>query len=271
MTNPPENNTNTNALESDQEDSMALAGEYVLGVLDEPERQAFEARLATDITLKQALGFWAQHFGTWSAVGQNPIPNQALSPVLWQRIQSSLWPAVAAANVSAAPIKPSVQELTGLGHRGRVWLDTFWRVWAGFATACAVGLAVYVVQPILQPQVQQPRYVAVLKSPDKTAEWLIEALPNDTVRLYQLGQLPKAVAAQAQGKSLELWTKAGSNAPLTSLGLVQLGQPWVLPAKALPALQNNQLFAVSLEPPNGAPHGQPTGPVVFAGEALALQ
>lgn len=260
-----------------KEDDVALAGEYVLGLLNGPELQAFEGRLAADAALKQQVGFWAQHFGHWSAKGVMAEAGP-VSPLVWQRIQASLWSA-AGTNHGQVKVQSAVQ--VGASVPKAVGLRDFWRLWlgygAGFVTACAVGFAVYVVQPkFYAPSLQEaqhaaPRYVAVLKSPDKTAEWLIEALPNDTIRLYQLGQLPETTVSLAQGKSLELWTKAGADAPLTSLGLVELGKPWVLSAKALPALQNNQLFAVSLEPPNGAPHGQPTGPVVMAGETVALQ
>ena len=38
----------------------------------------------------------------------------------------------------------------------------------------------------------------------------------------------------------------------------------------LPALQPNQLFEITLEPPSGSPTGRPTGPIQYIGRAVKL-
>jgi anti-sigma-K factor RskA len=39
----------------------------------------------------------------------------------------------------------------------------------------------------------------------------------------------------------------------------------------LPALQDNQLFEITLEPAAGSPIGRPTGPVLYIGRAVLVR
>lgn len=42
------------------DDPQALAGEYVLGLLDEAEARALEARMVKDATLREAVAAWRE-------------------------------------------------------------------------------------------------------------------------------------------------------------------------------------------------------------------
>jgi anti-sigma-K factor RskA len=52
--------------------------------------------------------------------------------------------------------------------------------------------------------------------------------------------------------------------------LVRRGEPLRVRLDQLPALQPDQLFEITLEPPAGSPTGRPTGPIQFIGRAVKL-
>lgn len=82
--------------------------------------------------------------------------------------------------------------------------------------------------------------------------------------------VPIAAVQVPPDRALEFWTKAdGWSAPV-SLGLVKPGEPVRIPLDALPPLEPNQLFELTLEPATGSPIGRPTGPIQFIGRAVKM-
>lgn len=228
------------------------AGEYVLGVMPEGERSAFETRLNQDPELAREVRNWTEQFTRMAA---NIPAASAVNPAVWT-------------GVAARIQNPSARA-------GKAGLSGWWgRLVQGWAVAASVVAVVLSVQVLggAEPATGGARYVAIMKSPDNSTEWLVEAAPDNMVRIYQLGGSPvQGGAAGVQGKSLQLWTKGPSDATVRAVGLVELGKPWVLPAQALSGLTDQQLFAVSLEPAGGSPYAdKPTGPVVLAGKTVAL-
>jgi anti-sigma-K factor RskA len=74
-------------------------------------------------------------------------------------------------------------------------------------------------------------------------------------------------------RSIELWLiPRGANQRPHSLGLVQPGQPirLTIPPDLVGRIGPDATLAVSLEPPGGAPTGQPTGPVIASGKLTRL-
>ena len=51
------------------------------------------------------------------------------------------------------------------------------------------------------------------------------------------------------------------------VGLLNQLRSVALDLGRLPALRPDQAFAISIEPPEGSPTGQPTGPVILHGNA----
>ncbi|MFL6707805.1 MAG: anti-sigma factor domain-containing protein, partial [Massilia sp.] len=87
---------------------------------------------------------------------------------------------------------------------------------------------------------------------------------------HQVQLTPLATAAIPGDKSLQFWTKAEGWKGPVSLGLVKPGQTITIPLDALPNVQPNQLFELTLEPVNGSPLNKPTGPVQFIGRAVKV-
>lgn len=233
--------------ETQAEARIIEAGEYVLGVMTDAERFDFEQRLSQEPELALEVKNWTEHFAAMSQrLDQAPV-----NPQVWAKVDRSVGQANAA--TSASPL---------------AWL---WKGWAVAASAAVVVLGVQLLGAS-QGTNDAPRYVAVMKSPDKTTEWLVEAMADDTIRVYQIGNLPIEGNPANMGKTLQLWTKAPTDPAPTSLGLMEWGKPMVVRADKLPDLVEKQLFEVTLEPAGGSPLGnQPSGEIMFIGNAVALK
>ncbi|NYT79736.1 anti-sigma factor [Alcaligenaceae bacterium] len=236
------------------EATYELAGEYVLGTLSGQQRLDVEQRLAIEPSLQAAVQAWEARL----------LPLTALVPAVPP--SARLWPRIARSLDALAPTALPSRRVT------RSSWTSFWHslaLWRGLAatgfTAAALT-AVVLMGQVGQITPPETRFMVVLVAPDNKAPgWVVQASTNQHVEL-----IPLAVLDVPADKSLQFWTKADNwNAPV-SLGLVQPGQRITVPLDALPALQNNQLFELTLEPRAGSPTGRPTGPIQFIGRAVKV-
>lgn len=245
----------------DPNERTAEAGEYVLGTLNAAERQAFEAAMARDEGLRREAYAWQDRLLGLTRRLQ-PV---AVSPELWARIAARL---SGVSQVVATPARSGAAN-------DALWSSVqFWRWLSGGAVAAAVVMSVLLVRTLVAPpagveqaQVEAPRYLAVLQSPDKSATgWIVETVGTDAIRLVQVGE----GATIPAGKTMQFWTKPeGAQGP-TSLGLVKPGQVVVVPKGQLPGLAERTLFELTLEPAGGSPYNKPSGPILFVGKAVRL-
>ena len=245
-----------------------IAADYVLGTMSAASRLAVDERLAHDTALRQAVERWQEQLLPLAALAPPVEPTAQL----WQRIQASadlraqaLLPQAAAARltVTSAP--------TGL-HR---WWGSLqlWRALAGTDFAAAAVLAAVLVTRIgAAPNPLHPQYLVVLVAPqDKAPGWVVQASnPNghQQLSLIPLGEV--GAAGVPIEKTLQFWTKGADWKGPVSLGLVTPGQTLKIPLDALPPLQPNQLFELTLEPNGGSSTGKPTGPIQFIGRAVKV-
>lgn len=234
---------------AEQEERVAQAGEYVLGTLTGPQRQAFEARLSQEPDLLAEVYFWQDQLLGLSGRIEALSPH----PALWGRIEASLTTAKGAAPPEAA-------------NDSRWQSARFWRWTSALAVAASLLMATALVWRQQAPTLPEVRYLAVLQSPtDKSTGWVVEASARQ-LRLVPMGQ----TAAVPGGKALQFWTKAEGASGPTSLGLIKPGQVTVVPMDRLPQVGERQLFELTLEPETGSPIGKPTGPILFIGRAKLL-
>lgn len=245
----------------DPNERTAEAGEYVLGTLNAAERQAFEAAMASDEGLRREAYAWQDRLLGLTRRLQ-PV---AVSPELWARIAARL---SGVSQVVATPARSGAAN-------DALWSSVqFWRWLSGGAVAAAMVMSVLLVRTLVAPpagveqaQVEAPRYLAVLQSPDNAATgWIVETVGTDAIRLVQVGE----GAAIPQGKTMQFWTKPEGAAGPTSLGLVKPGQVVVVPKGQLPGLADRTLFELTLEPEGGSPYNKPSGPILFVGKAVRL-
>lgn len=220
----------------DPDDAPDLrAAEYVLGTLEPAERLAFEAELAQDPSLAEAVATWEGWLAPLAlAVELTPPP-----PELWTRLQ------LATGVRDAEPRQRSVLS--------RAWRSTaVWRTTTAAAAALAASFAFIALQP------GDPK-VAVLLPVGATEQpaFLLRATSRGNGRIEPLN--PAAAAVEA-GRVLELWAQGVNEAQPHSVGLVPpTGRSGFFPAPP------GTRVLISSEPAGGSPTGLPTGPVLYSG------
>ncbi len=216
-----------------------LAGEYVLGTLDQRESAEIEAAMATDPAMRAAVETWERQLAPLEIF----MTPEAPPPGLWTQIEADLWPVA----------RPSAWRF-------------IWPSWAIGATLVAASLALFAVMPraptnqmsaVLVADASQPAYLARVDASGGLQ--LAAAVSAGGIR-------PQAPA----GRSLQLWGLPPGTTTPRSLGVLpREAGPFNVAAGALRAVPD-MLILISQEPEGGSPTGLPTGPVVFYGRLTAV-
>lgn len=225
----------------------ALAAEYVLGLLDAEARAAAEARLIADPDFAEEVAFWRAHF---SALDQAYAPVTPPADAL-RKIETRLFGAEAAERA---------------GPLARLWGSlALWRAVAVVAIVLAVAVA---VRPdLLRTSGPTPaELVASLQADDSPVHFVAVYDPD-----HQRLRFNHVSGDRQAAHDFELWVIEGDKAPV-SLGVIPAGQS--ITVAVAPGhrglLHSGSVLAISSEPLGGSPTGQPTGPVVAAGDMRTL-
>lgn len=221
------------------DDLQILAGEYVLGVLDEAEASEVAGALASNFELRRAVGFWELQLHPLSGLTAPAEP----PPAIWEGIEARI------AKPASKPAAP------GFWNNIALWR---WST-AGLAAAAA-SLALWIA---LMPA-SGPSFVAGLHPPQQDQVSWVVAADRSSLAIHALG-----AATAPNDRVFELWTIAPGAAQPRSLGVIpENGELKVSPLP--PELRDGATLAISIEPPGGSPTKQPTGPVVFVGAVRAV-
>ncbi len=222
----------------------ALASRYVLGTMPRRARARFDRLIAKDAVFCAEVREWSEIFAPVDAADTPVAP----PPRVWRAIEAQLGP--------AAP--------TPVAARVGWWHSvSLWRGAAGFATAVAAALLIYIGVVGLRPAQPLPAIVAVLTDTSGAPAWVARTGRNrDRVVVHALGR--QTLDAQ---HSYELWAIAGGTP--RPLGLVppEPTKRLVVDASVVPP--TGGVLAISLEPAGGSPTGKPTGPVLFQGRVFS--
>lgn len=222
-----------------------LAGEYVLGVMEEAERVAFERQLAQDPTLKAAVARWTARFAELDGTA----PQVQAPARLWGQIEQSI----------GAP--PPRQIRTGPSLTERLWTSLgFWRT-AGFAGAVASLAFAVALGSLAGRATPQPLVIAILQEGDSTPGAIVEAFGDGRIVVVPL----KGLVVPA-GRTLQVWTLWDRERGPMSIGLIDQARRASFTVPSYPA-RSQQLYEITLEPAGGSPTGRPTGPVLMKGLA----
>ncbi|RUV80208.1 anti-sigma factor, partial [Mesorhizobium sp. M1A.F.Ca.IN.022.07.1.1] len=219
----------------------------VLGVLAADERQIASRRIDTEAGFARLVDAWEAHFAPIAAAYPAVEPPASVKAAIDRRLFAS-----SVVNSTA----PSTGLLGSLA---------FWR---GLAAAALAALAVFAALPLVNPPLPQPetRLVASLAADNSNVKYLAV---YDAAR-QEVG-LSHVSGERGVGKDFELWMIEGKTAPV-SMGVIPAGQTARM--AVTPAVQEKlaqgAVLAVSLEPAGGSPTGQPTGPVVAAGDLKGI-
>ncbi len=224
-----------------------LAAEYVLGVLSADERQIVSRRIDADTDFARLVDGWEVRLSPMAAAYPEIEPPASVKTALDRRLFAS---------TATAPAEA----------RAGLWSSlAFWR---GLAAAAVAALAIYIAVPYLNPPVAQPqaRLVASLTADGSDVKYLAiyDAAHHEVGLSHVSGE-------RAAGKDFELWMIEGKNPPV-SMGVIPVGSTAhiVVSPAAQQKLAQGAVLAVSLEPAGGSPTGQPTGPVVAAGDLKSI-
>ncbi|MER9049772.1 anti-sigma factor [Mesorhizobium sp. M0923] len=218
-----------------------FAAEYVLGVLAADEREIASRRIDADAAFARLVDAWEAHLSPMAAAYPETEPPIRVKEALDRRLFAA---------------EPRAGLWSSLG---------FWR---GLAAAAIAALAIYIALPYVNPPVVEPqtRLVASLAAEGSDVKYLVV---YDAVR-HDVG-LSHVSGERAAGKDFELWMIEGKNAPV-SMGVIPAGATahLAIPPAVREKLAQGAVLAVSVEPAGGSPTGQPTGPVVAAGDLKSI-
>jgi anti-sigma-K factor RskA len=223
------------------DDDIALAGEYVLGLLDPAETVAANARAATDAEFAAEVEAWRERLLSMAVGTDTPAPDH-----VWTEIQRAL----------PAPTRQDI-------GNGRL------RLWQGLTALSAAAAAFFAFiawqQQAPLPVEPQAPLIAALGSETGDAaitarydassgELLLTPVSLDTGELY-----PELWVVPADGKA-------------RSLGMMAVGKPTqVIVAPTLrPYMAQGATLAITPEPQGGAPGGKATGPIIASGKISTI-
>lgn len=220
-------------------DDIALAGEYVLGLLDPAEAAAANARAASDADFAAEVEVWRERLQSMVGGADTPAPDH-----LWLAIERAL------------PL-PSGQD-TGTGRL---------RIWQGL-TALSAALAAYfaflawqepppapVEKPLIAALGSETGNAAITARYDAASgELLLTPVSLDTGKLYP-----------------ELWVIPADGKPRT-LGMMAAGKPTqvTVTPELRQYMAQGATLAITPEPESGGPGGQPSGPVIASGKITSI-
>ncbi len=212
---------------------------YVLGLTDDLTRQKLDERLIADPDFAAEVMRWQKAFSVADVTTEDLIPSSSL----WPQIEREINRTSITARSSSAHLRPV--------H------------WAGWAVAAALA-GIVIFTDVMKPEISnESRLVAVLKGPQADAQFVISMDKSGSfIRVSSLGvTLPV-------NKSLQLWMIKGNSAP-HSLGIISHSD---INIYRLPSggMDNQTVFAISLEPIGGSETAGPSGSVIFQGKFISF-
>jgi anti-sigma-K factor RskA len=219
-----------------------LAAEYVVGVLPADERQAASRRIDSEAAFARLVDQWEVHLAPMANAYQPVEPPATVKPAIDRRLFTG----------SASAAAPA----------GGLWASlAFWR---GLTTAALAAMVIYAAVPFINPPAEAPqlRLVASLAADNSDVRYLaVYDAAHSQVSLSHVS------GERASDRDFELWMIEGQNPPV-SMGVVPTGATAhiAITPEIREKLASGAVLAISLEPTGGSPTGQPTGPVVAAGD-----
>ena len=227
-------------------DDRMAAAEYVLHLLDDADRRAFEARLEVEGALRAEVAAWEESLAALALDIPEATPPDAVREALRRRIAGD--------------------DASRHGTAGRRWS---WRgflgglLGGGVAAALASVLALWLlVEPAPTPT--GPVWQAQVASEDGALVVAARFDPEADAIVVD-----RTAGAAAPGRSLELWFLPEGGDPI-SVGVLPDAATATLPVPPGATPAPGAALAISDEPLGGSPTGAPTGDILGVGQLATL-
>jgi anti-sigma-K factor RskA len=240
-----------------EEDRMARAGDYVLGLMSDEERGRAEHDVVHDEAFRDAVFAATQQLHRLDlTAAPDPVPGD-----LWARISRRIadLPQLDPSVERAAPHSGTRAVPVGPARPRSAFVWRSMAMAASLLAACGIGY-LGALATASQPK---PVVVVVLDTPANTPGAIFEAYADDSVRIVPLEDF-----VVPEGQTMEVWTLYDPAVGPVSLGtLGREAMEVTLKGPHLPAPKTDQLYEITLEPAPGSPTGTPTGPILVKGFA----
>lgn len=244
--------------ESEQQDQIIQAAEYVLGTLDSRERSRFETQLMHDPGARAELAYWEQRLGALGFALEPVEPPAAIWDGLTQRLGIASVPREFDTQRTAVSGRPAAND----GAR------SFWRGLAIAASVAAIALAAVLFSGVGERNAEpvqevEPAYASVVYDEPTGMSWLVTAREDsDKMKVMAMGNYDVP-----DGKVLRLWFKADDGDPiLVGKWPHTHGQyEMTVPDAAAKAMHQPAQLMVSMEDANASnPESGPSGELMWS-------
>jgi anti-sigma-K factor RskA len=222
------------------------ADEYVLGLMEESDAEAFEKAIETDPELSRIVGAARDRFLPLD-LSAEPA---GLPPGFTDRVRNAIT-ADGAEQVRGATGERTAANLPRRPSRA---------IWAALA-AGLVGVAIGLNIPWGNPD---PLVIAVLLNDAGQPQAVIEDYGNASAKVRFVADVEVP-----EGRTMQLWTLPSAEMGPVSLGVLSDASATVLSGPDLPRPGEEQLYEITFEPLGGSPSGRPTGESLGKGLAAA--
>jgi anti-sigma-K factor RskA len=237
-----------------QDDVIAFADDYVMGLMSPTEAELFEALIAADPALAAHVARLREQL--------LPLDLSAEALALPPGFAARLQDIIARTPQDGAPTTPLSADPTvapvaaNLPRAPMRWL-------AGLAASLVLGLILGFGGAMQRPA-PAPQVVAVLLDDQGQPRAIIEDYGDDTAQIRFVSDVDVP-----QGFSIQAWTLPSREMGPQSLGVLDGPRATTLAGPDLPVPADAQLYEITLEPEGGSPTGRPTGPIIAKGLAAA--
>jgi anti-sigma-K factor RskA len=223
------------------EDDIALAGEYVLGLLDAAESASAQVRAATDAAFAAEIDQWRERLQSMASGADSPAPDH-----LWHSVEARL-PVASGQDVGSGKLR-------------------FWQGLTAISMAVAAYFAALNWTQDVPPEID-------------TAPTLVAALGSETgnaaiTARYDAGSgelLLTPVSLKTGELYPELWV-VPADGKARSLGMMATDKPTqvVITPEMRGYMATGAVLAITPEPAGGAPGGKATGPIIASGKITTI-
>ena len=237
----------------------AMAGDYVMGLLDGAEHAAAEQRIATDQSFARLVSPWRERLRT--SISRPRKPRRARRFGSASRKQPKSRRSTPCPPHAPRCVAPRCGTTSG---SGAAWVSAAPSLqrFCNDHDRCVGDIAPASSRHARTRPAQAGLRRRAGNDTTKEAGAIVNAFSNGRVELIPLR--PIEVPA---GRTLQVWTLWDRAVGPKSIGVTGQSRTLQLDLEALPETVQDQLFEITLEPEGGSPIGRPTGPILFKGNA----